>query len=108
MLISPLMSPILLITLGLFTTGRWCGAVFSTRPSPASSHSLGPLSGLVAAPIIVYNELGSEWVLHSQEMLVRGDPWSLLPNTLLAVPAGRRHPLRHERRLDCRAGRRRD
>jgi len=90
MLISPLMSPILLITLGL-SLHDWKmvrRGVFNEVVACLVAFGWGLLSGLVAAPIIVHNELGSEWVLHSQEMLVRGDPWSLLPNTLLAVPAG--------------------
>ena len=50
--------------------------------------AVGVLAGCVLGPLIISTHFGGEWVLHSNEILSRGDPVALIAGTVLAAPSG--------------------
>ena len=90
MLISPLMKPILVVTVGLAMCD-WKAALRGLRDEAIGclvAFVLGLLAGGLVGPIIMSTNLGGSWVLHSSEIESRGDPVGLLTGTALAAPSG--------------------
>ena len=90
MLISPLMKPIMCTALAL-AMSDWSAAWHGLRNEIIGcvlAFAVGLLAGCGLGPLITSTNFGGEWVLHSNEILSRGDPVALIAGTVLAAPSG--------------------